>query len=843
VRNNGKADEYFVKAQVSHKKMAARIAVQCGQIQQQMADTIPTFVRRHKVAAPAISDFNLILGMSNMRGSTDERSSQSANGAAARAHLARPPKPAYRFAGELPTALAQLRDEPLWVAWDYCWKGGRWTKPPFNPRTGRYASISDPATWGTFDEALAGMQRHDLAGVGLVLTESGGVRGYDLDSCITDAGSFSDLAAEVIGYAESYTEISPSGEGIRGFVLGKVQKALKDDKLGVELYGNGRFLTVTGRHVPDTPHRIAEAPRTLARLTAVVEAAREAKKQRGNTTNGGARAHAGGFFANVNAAALARLDAWVPVLHPCARKQPNGAWRITSHELGRNLEEDLSYHHNGIKDHGEEYGLTPIDAVLKYGDAADAAAAAMWLCRQMGVEPAAMGWKTEREERAGNETQDRQRSNGRTQAQILIEIATGDDIELFHAEDGTGYADIIVDGHRETWPLKSRGFRQWLCRAYYESTGGAPNSNAMSTAMGMIEARAQFDGEMRPVFLRLAAVGRSIYLDLCDRAWRGIEITEDGWRIIDTPPVRFRRAAGMLPIPEPRRGGRMDELRDFMRVDDDGYVLLVSWLLAVLRGLGPYPILGLNGEQGVGKSVTADLIRRLVDPHTAPLRSLPRDTRELFVTAINGHVLVFDNLSAIPAEVADALCRLSTGGGFSARALFTDTDEVLFDGQRPIAMTSITDVASRSDLADRLIIVRLDTIPDDERQTEAALRAAFEQAAPRLLGALLDVVAHGLMQLPHTRLNRYPRMADYAQWISACETAMWSAGMHLSVYEANRQEAADTVLDADPVAMVLRQYMDNRSEHTTTATELLATLGEHAGEHIRRIRQWPASTK
>jgi hypothetical protein len=688
------------------------------------------------------------------------------------------------------------------------------------------------------------MQRHDLAGVGLVLTESGRVSGYDLDGCITDAGSFSELAAEVIGYAESYVEISPSGEGIRGFVLGKVQKALNDNKLGVELYGIGRFLTVTGRHVPDTPHRIAEAPRTLARLTAVVEAARKAKKQRENTTNGDAHAHAGGgFFANVNAAALARLDAWVPVLHPCARKQPNGAWRITSHELGRNFEEDLSYHHNGIKDYGEEYGLTPIDAVLKYGEAADAAAAAMWLCRQIGVEPAAMGWKTEREERAGNETQDRQRSNGRqTQAQVLIEIATEDDIELFHAEDGTGYADIFVDGHRETWALKGRGFRRWLCRAYYQSTGGAPNSDAMSTAMGIIEARAQFDGEMRPVFLRLAAVGSSIYLDLCDPVWRAIEISEDGWHIVDVPPVRFRRTAGMLPLPEPLRGGRIDELRNYIRVDDDGYVLLVSWLLAVLRGQGPYPILGFTGEQGTGKSLTAGMLRRLVDPNTAPLRSLPRDTRELFVTAINGHVLVFDNLSSIPPDMADALCRLSTGGGFSARALYTDSDEVLFDGQRPIAMTSITDVASRSDLADRLVIVRLEMIPEEERRTEVELRATFEQAVPRLLGALLDVVAHGLVQLPHTRLNRYPRMADYAQWISACETAIWHAGMHLAAYEANRAEAVDIVVDADPVATTLRRHMEGRAEWTGTATDLLGALTGLA-DHVSRGRQWPASPR
>ena len=73
--------------------------------------------------------------------------------------------------------------------WDYRLKDGKWTKPPINPRTGRLASVSDPATWVTFDDALAGMERHGLAGVGLVLTEDGGITGVDLDDCMSDAGS------------------------------------------------------------------------------------------------------------------------------------------------------------------------------------------------------------------------------------------------------------------------------------------------------------------------------------------------------------------------------------------------------------------------------------------------------------------------------------------------------------------------------------------------------------------------------------------------------------------------------------------------------------------------------
>jgi hypothetical protein len=123
------------------------------------------------------------------------------------------------------------------------------------------------------------------------------------------------------------------------------------------------------------------------------------------------------------------------------------------------------------------------------------------------------------------------------------------------------------------------------------------------------------------------------------------------------------------------------------------------------------------------------------------------------------------------------------------------------------------------------------------------LLVAFEAARPRILGALLDAVSHGLMQLPHTRLNRYPRMADYAVWVRACETAIWQAGMHMAAYEANRGDAVEVVLEADPVATALRQYMDGRSDLTITTTELLAALSTLVGDHGRRGRQWPSSAR
>jgi hypothetical protein len=135
-----------------------------------------------------------------------------------------------------------------------------------------------------------------------------------------------------------------------------------------------------------------------------------------------------------------------------------------------------------------------------------------------------------------------------TQAKILIDIATGDDVDLYHSRDGTTYADIMVEGHRETWPTRSQGFRRWLRRAYYVKTGGAPNGEAVAAALALIEARAQFDGMTREVCVRVAAHGGLIYIDLGDETWQAIEIDADGWRIRKTPPARFRRTQGMLRL-------------------------------------------------------------------------------------------------------------------------------------------------------------------------------------------------------------------------------------------------------------------------------------------------------
>jgi len=430
------------------------------------------------------------------------------------------------------------------------------------------------------------------------------------------------------------------------------------------------------------------------------------------------------------------------------------------------------------------------------------------------------------------------------QADVLIELA--DAVDLFHTPTRDAYADIIKTDHRETYRVRSKPFRSWLAHRYYEATKGAPNSEAMQSALGVIEARALFDGPEIAVHVRVAGHAGKLYLDLADQKWRAVEIDADGWRVIASPPVRFRRASGMLALPEPVSGGSINALRPLINVrkgtdGDADFVLVVAWLLAALRDVGPYPVLGLSGEQGVAKSMMSRFLRALIDPNTAPLRALPREDRDLFIAANNGHVLGFDNASGIPPWISDTLCRLATGGGFSVRQLYTDDSEMLFDAMRPAILNGIEDVATRPDLADRAILLTLESIPEADRRSERELWAAFDRERPRILGALLDAVAYGLKRLPHVRLDRLPRMADFAVWIAACETALWKAGTFADAYESNREAAVATTIEADPVASALLALMDTRDTcWAGTATELLGVLAVHVPETQRRGKGWPA---
>jgi hypothetical protein len=236
------------------------------------------------------------------------------------------------------------------------------------------------------------------------------------------------------------------------------------------------------------------------------------------------------------------------------------------------------------------------------------------------------------------------------------------------------------------------------------------------------------------------------------------------------------------------------------------------------------------------------LLRALVDPSTAPLRTTPRTERDLIIAATNSWCVAFDNISSLPPWLSDALCRLSTGGGFSARALYTDSDEVIFDTTRPVILNGITDVATRPDLLDRALVVTLPPISEESRAPETELWRVFDSERPAILGALLDAVAGALGRVQDIRLERLPRMADFALWATAAEDTLgWKPGSFLQAYAGNRDEATETALDADPVAGAVRSFMENRQDWRGTASELWKALNNLVDEDIRHTKAWPGA--
>lgn len=449
-------------------------------------------------------------------------------------------------------------------------------------------------------------------------------------------------------------------------------------------------------------------------------------------------------------------------------------------------------------------------------------------------------------EKLAGETADRAAERF-TQSDLLVKLAG--DLELF-AVDDLEYATVTAElpsPHRETHRIREKGFRQWLQHRFFSKHGRATSTQSMQEAIETLSAKAKFGGKGGVIGIRICEFDGRVYLDLCDELWRVVEIDRDGWRIIPDPPVRFIRRGGMLALPTPTAGGKLDELRGMLNAGEpDTWVLCVGWIVGAMNPAGPFPILAVNGEQGSAKSTLCKTLRRLIDPNKANTRAAPRDDREIAVGAENSWVMCFDNLSSIRVDLSDALCRLSTGSGYGTRRLYSDDDQKLSNVVRPVMFNGIEDVANRSDLLERSIVIHLPTIPEHARLQDVELEREFGERHPRILGAILDAVSAAIRYRDDARPGNLPRMADFAVWVNAAERALgWPAGTFLDAYRRNRKDANQTALEASPVGQALMEFMERQDTWAGSASELLEELDRveagHAGKRDRA--GWPTSVK
>ncbi|MFE4657807.1 ATP-binding protein [Streptomyces hydrogenans] len=402
--------------------------------------------------------------------------------------------------------------------------------------------------------------------------------------------------------------------------------------------------------------------------------------------------------------------------------------------------------------------------------------------------------------------------------------------------DGRPYA-VALDGPNTVLPLRGRsGVRQRLARLYADTfKGDVASQSALADAMTVLEGVAEDDDPV-PVHLRVGQDETgTIVVDLGTADGRAVTVSAGGWKVVDRSPVLFRRSGAMAPMPAPiLEGDGLSMLHSLFNMDESAFRQLVAWVIAAWMPNIPHPVITFKGEQGTGKSKTAQMVVNLVDPSPAAKRSQPRDVKAWSTQAFNSWALCLDNVSSIPAWLSDTLCKAVTGDGIVDRALYTDDDVVVLSFRRVLSMTTIDAGAFAGDLAERLLMLELQLIDEEHRRSEEELDTAFDAVRPAVLGSLFDLLATVLAVLPNVKLAKMPRMADFARVLAAVDQVMgWNT---LDDYLATSANVAGDALEGDPFGSAVVALVEQCGTWTGTAAMLLEQVQPPGGI---RPPTWP----
>ena len=446
-------------------------------------------------------------------------------------------------------------------------------------------------------------------------------------------------------------------------------------------------------------------------------------------------------------------------------------------------------------------------------------------------------WKPSEIEQGGKEEEAKEEKP--SQADILIYIAITEAF-LFHDETKDGFVALPINGHRETWPLQSKFFKQWLVKSYYEQTGKSPNNEAIRQALNVIEAKAVFDGPEIRLNLRVAEHDGALWYDLANDAWQVIKITPDAWQVVDNPPILFRRYKNTAPQVLPRRGGKLDLLKKYVNLKDesDRQLLFAQITHAFIPNVS-HGIPNFHGDKGSAKTMSQRAIRKLIDPAHRDTMTLPNDKNELALMLMTNYAPCFDNLDNLSPWQSDMLWQAATGGGISKRELYTNMEEVILSFLRCPMLNGINLVAGRDDLLDRSVLFRLERIDKEGRKTEAEFWQELEVDRPYILGTIFDVLAKALRIYPNVKLPALPRVADFATWGYAAMEAVGGMGeAFLKAYHKNISGAVEESVIGDITGSAIVEFIADKNEWQGTATELLKTLNDLPSVN-EKDRAWP----
>jgi hypothetical protein len=417
------------------------------------------------------------------------------------------------------------------------------------------------------------------------------------------------------------------------------------------------------------------------------------------------------------------------------------------------------------------------------------------------------------------------------------------EVELVHDQQKEAYALVHSGGTRKVFSITSRSFTDWIASKYYASKKSALSDASMKTVISTLSGKAVFEGQKVRIHTRIAKTEKGYWLDLCNERWEAVLINQAGWKVMSGSFIPlFARSNSMQAIPTPMTGGALSELWSLVNIPREHQLTVVAWLLECLREDTPHVVMELVGEQGSAKSTTQKLLRMLIDPNTANLRAAPKKVEDVWIGAINSHLVSFENISHLGSEYQDALCVMATGGAHATRTLYTNKEEVIIELRKPIILNGISVNVTAQDLLDRSLHIELP--PVQTRLQSRDVEEKFANSQARIVGALLDqfVCTLGALSSVEIADADKPRMVDFAYLGEALYQANGiQAGTFVTCYRAMRQKGVHRTIESSPIGLALLIFLESYPNGWHgKMIDLLALLQPHkpTGE-----TNWPKSAK
>lgn len=488
-------------------------------------------------------------------------------------------------------------------------------------------------------------------------------------------------------------------------------------------------------------------------------------------------------------------------------------------------------------------------------------------------------------------------------AEQLISLCQTIEAQYFHDQHKTPYMKAQDGKINKIFLIKSRECKRFLSNLYYENTQKICGKEPIDSAILQMEAFAT-NGEMIKLQNRISSTKEkdnyTIWMDMCDDKWRAIKITEYGWKIVNDPPILFRRHSHMLPLCEPTPNKEFNNLDgidgivdtmtgvltvpnflnsaeqvvrgekkyndipnsyhnidngvmptyaksfwkflEYVNIEKEDQLLLLIHMAHFCIPDIPHTLLNIYGPHGSAKTMLFRLIKNLIDPTSVMSKGLPSKKNELIQQLYHHYLSFYDNVSFLSNSYSDELCRAITGGGSSKRSLYTNDQDVIYQFHRGIGLNGINISVQREDLLDRTVLLKLLDIKEEDRKAEGPFLKAFEKDKHDILSGLLNVLVVTLRIYPTIKLEKMFRMADYTQWGCAISESL---GVPQRIFiEKYKVKVVDQIREAvygSIIGNTLLDFMSYRKMWKGSPADLHHDMKEHAKSLniSTRVKEWP----